>query len=105
MVSKNTPTNNTSCELTVTSNTGDDSLLQLMLQGTSDDTATISSSSSAAQEELPQTSNHSMHQNMIRILDEAIDLVTEDDLFFPSNDLFMSTPSPEENGRNRHPRQ
>ncbi|CAJ1947223.1 unnamed protein product [Cylindrotheca closterium] len=105
MVSKNTPTNNTSCEPTVTSNAGDHSLLQSMLQGTSDDTATSSSSSSAAQEELPQTSNRSMHQDMVRILDGAIKLVTEDALFFPSNDLFMSTPSPEQDGGDRFQRQ
>ncbi|CAJ1947065.1 unnamed protein product [Cylindrotheca closterium] len=94
---------NTICDPTLTMNTGDDSLLHLM-QGRN--TARTGSSSFSSTQESSPRSNHFRAQDTIRILDEAIKIVTEDDLFFPSNDIFMSTHFPDQDGSsNRPPRQ
>ena len=81
--------NNSSCGPTVNSSTCDDSLVQLVYGG-----AATSSSFSSIQESLPQPSNPFGDQHLINILGEAIKIVQEDDLFFPTkyadDDLFMT---------------
>ncbi|CAJ1947067.1 unnamed protein product [Cylindrotheca closterium] len=81
MISTNS--NNSSCAPTVNSSTFDGSLVQLVY----DATATSLSSSSTGQQPLAELSNAFSHRDLSSILGDAIKIVQEDGLFFPTNDV------------------